>query len=215
MSELPSELFIERSAERDAAARAALPHVPVHGWTAAALAAGLRDLGEDEMAHLWLFPRGPVGALEAWCDLADREMEAAAPGLGLDGMRVPARVRALIAWRLAATREHKEAVRRGLAAFALPWNAPAGLRATARTVGAVWHAAGDRSADFSWYTRRATLAGLYGTVLAYWINDVSEDDADTLAFLDRQLARLGRVTAAAKGRRRDPATAGAQRPATP
>lgn len=213
---MSEELFIERSAERDAAIRAALPYVPLHGWTRAALAAGLRDLGEDPIAQEWLFPRGPVGALEAWCDLADREMEAAAPSLGLESLRVPARVRALIAWRLAATEPHKEAVRRGLAAFAPPWNAPAGVRATARTVDAIWHAAGDRSADFSWYTRRATLAGLYGSVLAYWVADGSEGSADTLAFLDRQLARLGRLTRATRRRRSAAApTAGAGHAASP
>jgi ubiquinone biosynthesis protein COQ9 len=63
----------------------------------------------------------------------------------------------------------------------------------ARTTDAIWHAAGDRSADFSWYTKRAILAGVYGATLLRWLNDGSEDDADTLAFLDRRLAGVARI----------------------
>ena len=69
---------IERSEARDAAIRAALPHVPALGWTRAALGAGLRDLGQDPVEAESLFPGGPAEVVEAWSDLADREMEAAA-----------------------------------------------------------------------------------------------------------------------------------------
>ncbi|GAV36636.1 hypothetical protein ROTAS13_04324 [Roseomonas sp. TAS13] len=137
-----------------------------------------------------LFPSGVPGAMEAWCDLADREMAEAAD---LSGLRTPQRVRTLIATRLRLARPDKEAVRLALARQALPWNARLAARTLARTVSAIWEAAGDRSDDLSWYTRRATLAGLYGSVLAYWMGDPSEDDAATLAFLDRQLARLARM----------------------
>ena len=68
----------------------------------------------------------------------------------------------------------------------------AAARCTARTVDAIWHAAGDEAADFSWYTKRATLGAIYGATLFYWLRDDSEDDAPTLAFLDRRLAGLGR-----------------------
>ena len=58
---------------------------------------------------------------------------------------------------------------------------------------AIWHAAGDRSADFSWYTKRAILAAVYSATVLYWLRDTSEDDAATLAFLDRRLAGIGRI----------------------
>jgi ubiquinone biosynthesis protein COQ9 len=60
-------------------------------------------------------------------------------------------------------------------------------------VDAIWHAAGDRSADFSWYTKRAILTVIYSATVLYWLRDVSEDDAATLAFLDRRLAVVGRI----------------------
>ena len=51
----------------------------------------------------------------------------------------------------------------------------------------VWHHAGDKSADFNWYTKRAMLAKLYTTTQLYMLNDQSPDFADTWEFLDRRL----------------------------
>jgi ubiquinone biosynthesis protein COQ9 len=103
------------------------------------------------------------------------------------------RVRAVIALRLAQNRPYKEAIRRALAVLALPGNARVAAACTARTVDATWHAAGDRSADFSWYTKRAILTGVYVATVLYWLRDTSDGDSATLGFLDRRLAGVGRI----------------------
>ncbi len=178
----------ERSAERDAAVDALLAVVPFPGWTMPALCAAA---GPD--ADL-LFPGGAADLVEAFVDLADRRSVEGAAGLGLEAMRVPARVRALVAERLRRERPHRDAIRRALGVLA---GAPGlAARCTARTVDAIWFAAGDSSADFSWYTKRLILAGVYGSTLLVWVGDRSGDDAATLAFLDRRLddvRRLGRL----------------------
>lgn len=184
----------ERSPERDAAIDALLPNVPFDGWTARALRAGLRAIGQSEEDAELLFPGGAADMVEAYCDLADRRMEEAAAGLDLAAMRLPERVRAVLALRLRQNRGHKEAVRRAVGLLAVPRHAGLAARCTARTVDAVWHAVGDRAADFSWYTKRAILASIYTATVLFWIRDQSEDDAATLAFLDRRLAELGRIT---------------------
>lgn len=186
-------MSIERSEERDAAIRAALPHVPTLGWTQAALAAGLRDLGLDPLEAEWLFPRGMVEVVEAWCDLADREMEAAARAEDLVSLRIPDRIRRVVTLRLEQNEPHREAIRRGLALQSLPWNLASALRTVARTADAMWAAAGDTSADVSWYTRRATLAGVYGATLAFWLQDEEPGFPATRAFLDRRLRDLARL----------------------
>lgn len=177
----------ERSAERDAAIEALLPNVPFDGWTLAALRAAA---GPD--ADL-LFPGGTIDMIEAYCDLGDRWMEEGAVAAGLTNLGLSKRVQAVIALRFQQNRPYKDAVRRALAVLALPGNAGVALRCTARTVDTIWHAAGDGSADFSWYTKRAILAGVYGSTLLYWLNDGSDDDAPTLAFLDRRLAGVARI----------------------
>jgi ubiquinone biosynthesis protein COQ9 len=199
----------ERSAERDAAIAAMLPNVPFDGWTLSALRRGLADSGASPDDAGQLFPGGASDMIETFCDWADRRMEEAAATLDPE-LRLHQRVRAVIALRLVQNRPYKEAIRRALALLALPGYARVAAACTARTIDAIWHAAGDRSADFSWYTKRAILAAVYAATLLYWLRDTSEDDAATLAFLDRRLAEVGRIGSV---RRRAEARLGRLRPA--
>lgn len=181
----------ERLAERDAAIEAMLPHVPFDGWTMRALRMGLADAGMPADDAELLFPGGAADMVDTFCDLADRWMEQDAATLA--ETRLTARVRGVIALRFERNRPHREAIRRALAVLALPMNARVAAACSARTVDSIWYAAGDDSADFSWYTKRAILTGVYGATLLYWLRDGSEDGADTLAFLDRRLAGVGRI----------------------
>jgi ubiquinone biosynthesis protein COQ9 len=176
----------ERLPDRDKAIEAMLPNIPFDGWTTRSLKAGLRDAGMPADEADLLFPLGIVDMIETFCDLADRRMEEAAATL--PEMRLPEKVRAVIALRLEQNRPYKEAVRRAIAILSVPRNTRAAAACTARTVDAIWHAAGDRSVDFAWYTKRAQLAAIYTATVLYWLRDCSEGDADTLAFLDRRLA---------------------------
>ncbi len=200
----------ERSPERDAAIEAALPHVPFDGWTYRALRRGLASIGASPEEAALLFPGGSVDMVEAFCDLADRHMEQAAAAQAWDGARLPARVRGVIKLRLEQNELHKEAVRRAVAVLALPRHARTASRCTARTVDAIWHAAGDRSTDFSWYTKRAILTAVYASTLLFWLRDSSEAHGATLAFLDRRMAGVGRI---GQVRRRAEGLLGCLRPA--
>ena len=183
----------EASPVRDAAIRAMLPLAGEQGWNCATIRAGLAVAGEDPtLAESW-FPTGASGAVAAWIDLANREMAAAAAAEDVASLRVPARIRRVVELRLAASAAHKPALRRALSLLAIPWNIPVALRTTAATVDAMWYAAGDTSADFSWYTRRATLAAVYGATLAFWTRNDDPDIAEAMAFLDRRLAGVARL----------------------
>jgi ubiquinone biosynthesis protein COQ9 len=179
--------------ERDAVIDALLPQVPFDGWTMKSVRQALVSLGQHPDDAPLLFPGGTGEMIAAYCQLADERMVAAAEAADLAAYRVPGRVKAIIAIRLEQARGDKEAIRRALAWLALPMNAPVAVRTAAATVDAIWHAAGDTSADFSWYTKRGILAGVYSSTLLYWLRDVSDEDEATLAFLDRRLADVGRV----------------------
>ncbi len=111
----------ERSPERDAAIAAMLPQCAVRWLDTARAARGAlptSSVPADE-AEL-LFPGGAADMIEAFCDWADRRMEAEAATLDLAAMRLHERVRAVIALRLAQNRPYKEAIRRAVALLALP-----------------------------------------------------------------------------------------------
>jgi ubiquinone biosynthesis protein COQ9 len=174
----------ERSPARDAAIEAMLPLVPSLGWTreAARQAAG-------DQADL-LFPGGAPDMVEAYIDLADRRMMEAAAGI--PEPRLSRRVRNLLELRFQQAAPHKEAVRRAAALLANPAHALLATRCTARTVDSIWFAAGDTSADFSWYTKRALLAGVYSATLFYWMSSSATQES-TMQFLDRRLAGVARI----------------------
>jgi len=166
---------------------ALLAQVPFDGWTETSLRQALKSLGQAPEDAKLIFPGGAGEMIEAFCALADARMEQAAIAADLAAYRLPARVRAVLSLRFEQNRPHKEAIRRALAVLSLPQNARHAARTVAATVDAIWHAAGDTSADFSWYTKRGILAAVYSATLLYWLRDNSEDDEATLLFLDRRL----------------------------
>jgi ubiquinone biosynthesis protein COQ9 len=174
----------ERSPARDAAIDAVVPHVHALGWSRAALC---RAVGED---GLRLFPVGGPDLVEAYIDLLDRRMAAHAAAAVAEA-RLSHRVRLLIATRLRLTEMQKPAMRRAALMLALPQHTALAVRCTARTIDAIWHAAGDTSADITWYTKRAILSAVYCTTLFYWMNDATTQSA-ALDFLDRRLAAVAR-----------------------
>lgn len=183
----------DRAVLREALMTATLRHVPFDGWSRIALAAAARDLdlGEGDVARL--FPGGPMAVLAAFEAWADDRMAAAVAAADLAEARLTDRVAFAVMARLDALAPHREAVRRAAGHYALPLNVGRGLAALARTVDAVWRAAGDRSADFSWYTKRGLLAGVYGATVLCWLDDRTEGFAETRAFLARRLADVGRL----------------------
>jgi ubiquinone biosynthesis protein COQ9 len=84
-------------------------------------------------------------------------------------------------------------VRRALALLSLPFNAPLALKLLYNTVDALWYAAGDTSTDFNFYTKRATLAGVYSSTLLYWLNDRTPGSEATWAFLDRRIEDVMKI----------------------
>lgn len=183
---------------RDALLTAALAHVAFDGWTTATLRAGARDAGlaPDDVADA--FPRGVADAVRHFSRMADSYMLAELEKADLGELRIHARVALAVETRLAFLDAHREAVHRGMTWLAMPQNALLGARLLYRTVDDIWYAVGDRSADFSFYTKRGLLAGVVGSTTLYWLDDRSEDSAETTAFLHRRLADVMKIHGARK-----------------
>lgn len=190
---------MDQEAQRRALLAAALAHVPFDGWTRKALLAGASDLGIAPELALNTFPGGPSELIEAFSLEADRQMLVELERLDLEAMKVRERIATAVKLRFEALAPHREAVRRGLAFFAQPINAPLGLTCLHRSVDAIWYAAGDKATDYNYYSKRLLLAGVMSATLLVWLDDRSENHATTWQFLDRRLdeviaigGRLGR-----------------------
>ena len=174
--------------QRAALIEAMLPNVPFDGWSRLALRSAARRAGLSVGEALALFPNGAAELVACFSRWVDLRMLDRLEATNLEPMRISERVALAIATRLEILAPWREAVRRALSVLALPQHAPLGLRLLYQTVDAIWYAAGDRATDFSFYTKRGTLAAIYGATLLYWLEDSSPDFADTRAFLDRRLA---------------------------
>jgi ubiquinone biosynthesis protein COQ9 len=157
------------------------------GWTDAALASAGRALGVPEDRARLAFPGGAVEMIDAWFAMIDLEMIAALPADRIAAMKIRDRIRAMVLARLEAAAPHREALRGALTILALPRNAAAGVRLGWRAADRMWRLAGDTATDLNHYTKRVTLAALYGATLLAWMDDDSEDWAETRAFLDRRI----------------------------
>jgi ubiquinone biosynthesis protein COQ9 len=167
---------------------AALPHVAFDGWSQATLDAALRDTGHAKALGIGLFPRGGVDLATAYHRAGDEAMRDAVAASDLAALRYRDKIAAVIRLRLGVA--DKEAVRKAAALFALPRYAPEGAALIWGTSDAIWQALGDTSRDVNWYTKRATLAAVYSSTVLYWLGDTSDQDTDTVAFIDRRIENV-------------------------
>lgn len=173
--------------------RTTLRHVPFDGWTAVAMKAAAADLGLDMAQALLLVPGGMDELAELFHAEADRRMLDALAERDLTALKVRERIALAVRLRLEPWAGDREAIRRLLGFLAQPQEAPRAARLLYRTVDAIWHGIGDRSTDFTFYTKRALLTGVVSATALYWLEDKSEGCANSWAFLDRRIADMLRI----------------------
>jgi ubiquinone biosynthesis protein COQ9 len=180
-------------ADRARLVDAIMPHVPFDGWSDAAFKAGADDAGIEFARALNAFPGGMAEVLAFNHRRHDQAMIAQLTREGTAAMKMRERIARAVRLRLELAGNQREAVRAGLSFLLLPENAPLGPKLLYGTVDAIWFAVGDKSTDFSFYTKRAILAAVYSATLLYWLNDKSEGHAATWAFLERRLDEVMKI----------------------
>jgi ubiquinone biosynthesis protein COQ9 len=162
------------------------------GWTALAVEAAALGEGVDPAVAALAVPGTAVGLIDLYGRGVDRALAQALPPETLAGMKIRERIRSLLWERLRIQEPAKEAIRRALAILAMPQNAATAARLSWRSADVMWRMAGDVATDYNHYTKRATLAAVYGSTLLAWLQDDSEGAADTAAFLDRRIDEVMR-----------------------
>ena len=157
------------------------------GWSDVAVRDAASAAGLDPAAASFAFSGGSMQMIEAWVQAVDAAMQAALPADQIAQLKIRERIRTLVQFRLDAIVHQKEALRRALSIMALPQNAPRTLALGWRSADAMWRLAGDTATDYNHYTKRMTLGSIYAATLAVYVNDSSDDHADTKAFLDRRI----------------------------
>ncbi|NNE87141.1 MAG: COQ9 family protein [Silicimonas sp.] len=180
---------------------AMLPHVVFDGWSPASFKAALGDLKVTEAEAKAIAPRGAIDLAVAYHRRADAAMVARMAAADLGDLRYSEKVATALRYRIEAM-DNREAVRRASTLFSLPMNAAQGAKLIWETSDAIWTSLGDTSEDANWYTKRATLSGVWASTVLFWLGDDSAGFADTYAFIDRRIEDVMQIEKM-KGKLRD------------
>jgi ubiquinone biosynthesis protein COQ9 len=174
------------------------------GWSDAAVKSAAEETGIDPDVAALAVKGGAMTLIDAWIDGIDMELARRLPPEKLNAMKIRDRITALLATRVEIMAPDREALRRAMAIMAMPQNLPRAAKIGWRSADRMWRLAGDNASDFNHYTKRMTLSAVYGSLLTVFVNDESEDFADSRAFLDRRIdnvMQFEKVKAQAKARR--------------
>jgi ubiquinone biosynthesis protein COQ9 len=171
---------------------AALTHVIFDGWSDSTFRAAISDTGTDPALARAICPRGAVDLALAFHARGDAAMLDRIRATDMNSLRFRDKIASAVRLRLEAVTD-KEVVRRAVALFALPTHAPDGARAIWNTCDLIWDTLGDTSDDVNWYTKRATLSGVYSATLLYWLGDETPNHQATWDFLDRRIDNVMQI----------------------
>lgn len=171
---------------------AILPHVVFDGWAPASFEAALADLKVSQADAHVIAPRGAIDLAVAYHRRGDALMVAQMESADLNALRYSEKVATALRFRIEAM-DNREALRRASTLFALPIHAVEGGKLIWETADHVWNALGDSSEDANWYTKRATLSGVWASTVLFWLGDDSAEFANTYAFIDRRIEDVMRI----------------------
>ena len=172
---------------RAALAPAVAANAAFDGWSVAALDMAAEGMGVDRDVARLAFADGAVAMIDAWFASIDAGMLARLTPEKLGAMKIRARIAALVETRLELLASNRESLRRALAVLALPQNVARGAKLGWRSADVMWRAAGDTATDYNHYTKRGILGGVYAATITVFLDDDSDDFADTRAFLSRRI----------------------------
>ena len=188
---------------REALAPRLAANAAFDGWNDKAVESACAEIGLDPDLGRLAFKGGAMVLIDAWIASVDAEMARRLPPEKLGAMKIRDKITALVATRLDIAAPDREGQRRAAAIMAMPQNIAATARIGWRSADRMWRLAGDTATDFNHYTKRMTLSAVYASTLSVFVNDESEDFADTRAFLDRRIdnvMQFEKVKAQAKAR---------------
>ncbi|KIW69017.1 rpsU-divergently transcribed protein [Phialophora macrospora] len=165
---------------------AAIKRVPEYGFTQRALTLGAKDAGYLDVT-VQLFPRRVFDLINYHLVTQRLSLKnnVQFPEGGRLGMG--RKVRTLTMARLRANADVIQHWKGALGHMSLLENIQASMKELNALSDEIWYLAGDTAVDFSWYTKRASLAAVYATSEMFMTTDTSSDFAATEEFLERRL----------------------------
>ncbi len=137
-----------------------------------------------------MFPRGAIDLVKYYHEFEDKIFLAQFREADCNNLSHSKKIELALIKRFEIIVENKEAFRRSMALFALPFNQIEGINLVFSTCDKIWVEIGDISVGFDWYTKRIILASIYFTSLLYLFGDNSTNHKETYRFISTRLDDL-------------------------
>ncbi|MFT8736483.1 MAG: COQ9 family protein [Zymomonas mobilis] len=167
-------------------------HVAFDGWSDQALAlAAYQHKIPIERARL-AFHDGRIQMIDGWFAAVDKALSEKAASLSLDDMKVRDKIQTLVMARFEIMQPYREALRRALSILMTPSHIAHSSQLSWHTADLIWKLAGDKSTNFSYYTRRLSLDAIFMATLYVYLDDKDAELSNTRQFLARRIQNLMR-----------------------
>ncbi|XP_067834696.1 LOW QUALITY PROTEIN: ubiquinone biosynthesis protein COQ9, mitochondrial [Heptranchias perlo] len=183
---------------------AALEFVPKFGWSVEAIAEGAKVL-ELSPAVYWDVQSRPGDLVLHFVSQCNKQLSQTLTEqhklvqLGQEEVKKTDRfIKDAVERRLRMVLPYIGSWPQAMSILLMSQNIPESLRSLTSMVDEIWYYAGDKSTDLNWYTKRATLAGIYSSTELVMVQDSSPDHEDTWTFLEHRVNDAINIARSAK-----------------
>ncbi len=159
------------------------------GWTERTLILSAKKASIDKAELYKLFPMGIDSVAELFCEQNLHNLDSHKKNISSE-KGLSNKIAKTIILHLSENNQHKESIKKLIYYYTLPQNYFRGIVNLYKFIDKIWVISGDRSFDFSYYTKRAILANIYLLTILYWIEDTSHDIRNTENFLLRRIKEI-------------------------
>lgn len=170
-----------------------IENLPFEGWSASTLERASRELGFPKGYSEVLYPAGFKEFSKEFADICNKEAIRKAKENGLDTMRVSQKAEELIYQKIKlyhAKLRTKEGFKKLISYSVFPTSAVTTVRNIFSFSSEAWYEMGDRSTDFSYYTRRASFSAIYTKAALYSLDDDSQNLDKTRNYIKKSIDGL-------------------------
>ena len=160
------------------------------GWSNKALfeAAAINGISAEDTKKI--FPRGALDLVKYYHEYEDKIFLKKFREIDCNNLSHFKKIELALFKRFEVIIKNKEAFRRSMALFALPFNQIEGVNLVFTTCDKIWLEIGDKSLSYDWYTKRIILASIYLTSLLFLFGDNSSNHNETYRFISTRLEDL-------------------------
>lgn len=166
------------------------------GWSQKTLEKAIEAAGVDKNQMAILYPGGIAEFTQEFIDECNKQALQIAAEPSFIKLKTQEKVRELIFARIKTYHfklQNLEALKKFMAFNVKPFQVGDSLKNIYDFSSDVWYAIGDKSTDFSFYTKRLSLSLIYSKSMLYSLNDKSENLQSTQKFIQNSIDGLMKI----------------------